>query len=165
MAVLLNYQHQLKFYDTILEKMAVEDTGPLAILTADGRVTLPGKVMQIFSPLIRDIMTHMSACGSGQEPVFVSLPESKSATVNQLMDLLLRGQVMEVGAENVEEVKRNVITLAESLGLKVKIDQTRLNDSRDNGMNDISCHGSLRVRNLEELAIPSGANQRPNEEY
>ena len=164
MAVLLNYQHQLKFYDTILEKMAVEDTGPLAILTADGRVSLSGKVMQIFSPLIRDIMTHMSACGSGQEPVFVSLPESKSATVNQLMDLLLRGQVMEVGAENIEEVKRNVITLAESLGLKVKLDKTRLDDSRDQGMNDISCRGRLRVRNLEELVIPSRANQRPNGE-
>ena len=71
---------------------------------------------------------------------------------------------MEVGAENIEEVERNVTTLAESLGLKVKIDITRLDDSRDNGMNDISCHGSIRVRNLEELVIPSRANQRPNEE-
>ena len=80
------------------------------------------------------------------------------------MELLLRGQVMEVGAENVEEVKRNVITLAESLGLKVKIDQTRLDNSRDQGLNDISCRGNLRVRNFEELVIPSRANQRPNEE-
>ena len=115
MVVLISYQHQLQFYDSILEKMAMQDTRPLAILTSDGRVTLSGKVMQIFSPLIRDILANMSACGAGQEPVFVSLPESKSATVNQLMELLLRGQVMEVGAENVEEVKKNVITLADHL--------------------------------------------------
>ena len=164
MAVLLSYQHQLQFYDIILEKIAVEDTVPLAILTADGRVTLPGKVMHILSPLIRDILANMSACGSGQESVSVSLPESKSATVQQLMELLLRGQVMEVGAEKVEEVKRNVISLAESLGLKMKVDKTRHDDSRDQEMNDISCHGSIRVRNIEELAIPSGAYQRTTEE-
>ena len=29
MAILLSYYYQLKFYDTILEEMAVEDTGPL----------------------------------------------------------------------------------------------------------------------------------------
>ena len=84
MVVLISYQHQLQFYDSILEKMAMQDTRPLAILTSDGRVTLSGKVMQIFSPLIRDILAHMSACGAGQEPLCVSLPESKSATVSQL---------------------------------------------------------------------------------
>ena len=164
MAILISYQHQLQFYNTILEKMAVQDTRPLTILNSDGRVTLSGKVMHILSPLMRDIMANMSACGAGQEPLFVSLPESKSATVHQLMELLLKGQVMEVRAENVEEVKRSLITLAESLGLKVKLDKTRLDDSRDQEMNDISCHGSIRVRNLEELVIPSRANQRPNEE-
>ena len=40
MAILLSYYYQLKFYDTILEEMAVEDTGPLSFLTSDGRVTL-----------------------------------------------------------------------------------------------------------------------------
>ena len=69
MAILISYQHQLQFYNTILEKMAVEDTGPLTILTSDGRVTLSGKIMKIFSPLVRDILANMSACGAGQEPL------------------------------------------------------------------------------------------------
>ena len=45
MAILISYQHQLQFSNTILEKMAVQDTRPLTILTSDGRVTLSGKIM------------------------------------------------------------------------------------------------------------------------
>ena len=47
MAILLSYYYQLKFYDTILEEMAVEDTGPLSFLTSDGRVTLSLSVTPI----------------------------------------------------------------------------------------------------------------------
>ena len=156
MAVLISYQHQLLFYNTILEKMEAEDTGPLAILTSDGRVTLSGKVMQIFSPLVRSITAALSACWIGQEPLFVSLPEFNSATVSQLMELLLRGKIMEIGTDYIENVQRNVIDLASSLGIMIKIDQTLVDDSRDDEMNDISCRGSLRVRNIEEMVILSG---------
>ena len=76
--------------------------------------------MQIFSPLVMDVACKMT--GSVQEPLFISLPEFKSATVNQLMELLLRGQIMEFRTENIEDVKRNVIHLAESLGIMMKID-------------------------------------------
>ena len=97
MAVLLSYQNQLKFYDAILEKMVEENKGTLALLTSDGWVTLSSKVMQIFSPLVMDVACKMT--GSVQEPLFISLPEFKTSTVNQLLELLLRGQIMEFRTE------------------------------------------------------------------
>ena len=63
---------------------------------------------------------------------------------------------MEIETKSFEDVKRNVIHLAASLGIMIKIDQTLVDDSRDDEMNDISCRGSLRVRNIEEMVILSG---------
>ena len=80
MAILLSYQSQLKFYDAILEKMAEEDKGTLVFLTSDGWVTLSSKVLQIVSPLVKDISSKMTS--SVQEPLFISLQEFKSATVD-----------------------------------------------------------------------------------
>ena len=57
MTLLLSYPHQSKLLERILGKLAAEDTiTPLTILTSDGRVTLSGKVLQLHSPLIRDMM-------------------------------------------------------------------------------------------------------------
>ena len=59
MPLLLIYPHQPEFLERILGKMAAEDTiTPLTILTSDGRVTLSGKVLQLHSPLIRDMMAR-----------------------------------------------------------------------------------------------------------
>ena len=103
MAILLSYQKQLKFYDTILERMAEKDKGTLVFLTSDGWLTLSIKVMQIFSPLVMDVACKMAS--SVQETLFINLPEFKTSTVNQLLELLLRGQIMEFGTETIEDVK------------------------------------------------------------
>ena len=142
--------------------MAAEDTiTPLTILTSDGRVTLSGKVLQLHSPLIRGMMASMPVSGPAQEPLTVSLPDASSATVDHFYKLLMKGKISEIGiTENIRDVKKNVASLAETLGFGLNIDQARLDDPVD----DMLSHGSLRVRKFEEMATPTLADQTDEED-
>ena len=66
--------------------MFEEETGRLIILTSEGCVNLSGKVLQLFSPLVRDIMGNVAVGGPAQ---VVSLPDISSATVIHLYQLLM----------------------------------------------------------------------------
>ena len=73
----------------------------------------------------------------------VSLPDISSATVINLYQLLMWGEITGVGDKSIKDVKKKVAGLAENLGIKLKIIKVRIGD-------DNSYHGSIRVRSSEE---------------
>ena len=70
------------------------------------------KVMQMFSPLFSELGTGV---GSRREakPMIVNLPDFHSATVDQVLELLMRGQIKDGSEDTMEDV----VHLAKILGI------------------------------------------------
>lgn len=94
----LDYWHQPELLEMILRKMSEEETGRLIILTSDGRENVSSKVLQLHSPLVRDLMANMVTGGPAQ---VVSIPDVSSDTVGNLYKLLMRGELMGIKDENI----------------------------------------------------------------
>ena len=62
--------------------------------------------MQIFSPVLKDILGDGSSLGP--QPVTVILPDTKTATVTQLLHILTFGELKADGSENNSIEKENV---------------------------------------------------------
>ena len=118
MTLRFDYKHQPQLLEMILGKIAEEETGRLIILTSDGRVNLSGKVIQIFSPLFRDLM---ATTVTGGPAMVVSLPDVSSDSVIHLYQLLMWGEISGVGDKGIKDVKKRVASQAESFGIKLKI--------------------------------------------
>ena len=95
--------------------MSEEETGRLIILTSDGRENVSGKVLQLHSPLVRDLMANMVTGGPAQ---VVSIPDVSSDTVGNLYKLLMRGELTGIKDENIMDVKKKVVSLARTLAIK-----------------------------------------------
>ena len=85
--------------------------------------------------------------------MIVNLPDFHSATVEQVLELLMRGQIKDGSEDTMEDV----ILLAKILGIKMNLERSLDSDSSlvDQISEDISYSGRLRVRNLEEMASPT----------
>ena len=92
MSVLLSNQHQVDFCKTILGRIVKEDEGSLLIMTQTGFSISSRKLLQIFSPVLKDILGDGSSLGLGPEPVTLILPDTKIATVTQLLHILNFGE-------------------------------------------------------------------------
>ena len=116
MSLLLDHQHHLQMCHSITKRLAEEDTGSLLVITSDniwGRVRASSKVMQLFSPLLRDLVTIN---GSVMEnPIIVILPDYDSHTWDRLMKVLKTGQIVDTeGTCDIEEMKEQIVLLVQS---------------------------------------------------
>ena len=148
MTLLLSYQHHSKMCVTMTKRISEEDTGTLVVVTSDQNVTMSNKVMQMFSPLPRGLVTETSCVwGLGKkDPMTLILPDFSSKIVIHLMNVLLYGELV-VGEEDKEEVKLEVSSLAGNLGIRLNLDN---NSSLDNEISDDTCQGKNRVKKLED---------------
>ena len=125
------------------------DVSSLLIITSYQNITMSSKVMQMFSPLFRGLVADTSCLrGSDKkDPMTLILPDYKSEIMIHMMNVLKYGELV-VGAEEIEEVKTKVSTLAETLGIRLNLDN---NSSLDNPISDGSCQVEKRVKKLENL--------------
>lgn len=149
--------------DTLTERIAEEDTGSLIIITSD-RVGVPAscKVMQLFSPLFRSLLTNTTMGPIAENPLIVSLPDFDSDTWDRLMNILKLGQIVDTkgtGDIAIDEMKKTVIKLAEAIGIKLELEK---NEQRSFSVSSTSCTGLIRVRKLKDMmSTPTSAeNQR-----
>ena len=116
MSLLLDHQHHLQMCHSITKRLAEEDTGSLLVITSDniwGRVRASSKVMQLFSPLLRDLVTINGSVT--ENPLIVILPDYDSDTWNRLMKVLKTGQIVDTeGTCDVEEMKEQIVLLVQS---------------------------------------------------
>ena len=85
--------------------------------------------------------------------MIVNLPDFHSATVEQVLELLMKGQIK----DGSEDTKEEVVHLAKIFGIKLKLERSLDSDSSlvDQISEDISYSGRLRVRNFEDMASPT----------
>ena len=155
MSVLLNNKHQVDFCKSILGRIVKEDEGSLLIMTQTGFSTSSRKLLQIFSPVLKDILGDGSSLGP--QPVTVILPDTKTATVIQLLHILTFGELKADGSENNSIEKENVVSLAMSLGIDLGEIIESEHEDGDRGRQtgcDKSKVGKIRVRNIDELKEP-----------
>ena len=87
--------------------------------------------------------------------MIVSLPEFDSDTWNRLMDILWIGRIVYAKGTDeiaVDEMKKKVVKLAESLGIKLGLEKNCLGGS---SVSTMSGRGFIRVRNLKDMMSTS----------
>ena len=86
----------------------------MRIVTRTGTVSTSRRVMQLWSRLVRDIMTSLPA-SAAQEPLTIILPDADTTAVNNMMDLLLTGKTV----LNTDQCQKNILRLAECLEMEL----------------------------------------------
>ena len=86
----------------------------MSIVTRTGTVSTSRRVMQLWSRLVRDIMTSLPA-SAAQEPLTIILPDADTTAVNNMMDLLLTGKTV----LNTDQCQKNILRLAECLEMEL----------------------------------------------
>ena len=139
---LVTFQSRYKLGQCLefLEDLFTEDAESghmMTIVTGTGSVSVSQRVMELLSPLLRDVIASLPVIAA-MTPVTIIVPDSDSDTVNKMMELLLRGQT------NVETNKcpEAILSLTRCLHLNVE----NLTSS-----SVAYVQGTIRVRSLEEL--------------
>ena len=65
------------------------DEARVRVVTSSGAVTLSSKLLQLFSPLVRETIASVPT----QEPVVIIIPDTESSTVKHLANFLSKGQI------------------------------------------------------------------------
>ena len=110
----------------------------MRIVTGTGIVSVSSRVMQLLSPLVRDVMASLPLAAV-QEPVTVIMPDTDTASVNKMMELLMTGQTY--FDTKSKECQDRIVSLAKSLQIPVN--------------NRLEKVGKIRVRSMNELLKPS----------
>ena len=86
----------------------------MRIVTRTGTVSTSRRVMQLWSRLVRDVMSSLPA-SAAQEPLTIILPDADTTAVNNMMDLLLTGKTV----LNTDQCQKNILRLAECLEMEL----------------------------------------------
>ena len=77
----------------MLELMTREDRDGLLIVTSTQRISVSSKLLQIFSPLYRDILRDIPSNDNNQ--VTMIIPDTEAVHVKHLLDLVTSGRIKE----------------------------------------------------------------------
>ena len=141
----LTFQSQNKFdrcaqfLEDLLSK-DYQDGNLIMIVTATGSVSISRRLLELTSPLVRDIVASLPTAGV-QKHLALILPDTDTSAVNKMMDLLLTGHTT---TTDTKESREGVLGLADCL--QVMIDS--LETLRVGA-------GEIRVRNMEDLLEPN----------
>ena len=81
------------FCEQMLEAMTRDDMDSLLIVTSSHRISVSGKLLQIFSPLYRDILRDIPSNDNNQ--VTMIIPDTEAVHVKHLLDLVTSGRIKE----------------------------------------------------------------------
>ena len=87
----------------------------ITISTGKGPVSVPRRVMELMSPLVREIVASLPVTAVHDTLTF-TVPDTDPSTVRKMMDLLLTGQT----SINTRKCQEDIMSLAENLGVKVE---------------------------------------------
>ena len=156
MTVIFQSHHQFQFCDRILRSLEEDDGDSLLVATSSQEDSLASlKMIQIFSPLLRNIMEDLPLSSTPQTLI---IPDTDAWSWKNLMCLLTNGNVdvsLSSGDSDVKCEKENISSLARCLGIHLETKQV-LEEA----------HIKLRVRRPEELMegfiFPLVSNQEAN---
>ena len=143
----LTFQSQNKFdrcaqfLEDLLSK-DYQDGNLIMIVTATGSVSISRRLLELTSPLVRDIVASLPAAGV-QKHLALILPDTDTSAVNKMMDLLLTGHTT---TTDTKESREGVLGLADCLQVMMDSLETLRVGSRS---------GEIRVRNIQEMLEPN----------
>ena len=147
--VSLQSMNQPQLCEQMLEAMTRDDRDSLLIVTSTQRLSVSSKLLQIFSPLYRDILRDIPGIGSNSDPVTLILPDTEDDHVQQLLNVLTSGKV-QLNHDHVSWASAwDISTLAERLKIVVR------NTDLTVPPKDIGQKPRIRVRNLQEMLSPA----------
>ena len=111
----------------------------MTIVTGTGSVSVSQRLMEMMSPLVRDIVASLPPRAS-LEPVTIIFPDSDTTSLNKMTDLLLTGRT----TTDTKESRESVLDLAGCL--KVVINNLEMVKAGA---------GEIRVRNIQEILEPN----------
>ena len=138
--------NQPQLCEQILELMTRDDRGSLLIVTSTQRISVSSKLLQIFSPLYRDMLTDMPSSSPVTlfNPVTLFLPDFEAVHVHHLLDLLISGRIKdkELPLGSVGDI----LSLAKSF--KIDLRESDLMVS----LEDIREKPRIKVKNIQDLS-------------
>ena len=127
------------------------NTNRMTIVTGTGSVSVSQRLMEMMSPLVRDIVTSLPLRAI-LEPVTIIFPDSDTTSLNKMMDLLLTGRT----TTDTKESREGILNLAECLKMVF------------NNLERVKAGaGEIRVRNIQEILEPNAVmsnNKTPRTE-
>ena len=143
----LAFQSQNKFYQCarFLEDLLskdYQDGNLIMIVTATGSVSISRRLLELTSPLVRDIVASLPTAGV-QKHLALILPDTDTSSVNKMLDLLLTGHTT---TTDTMESREGVLSLADCLQVMMEMDS--LETLRVGA-------GEIRVRNIQEMLEPN----------
>ena len=154
------------------------DEARVRVVTSSGAVTLSSKLLQLFSPLVRETIASVPS----QEPVVIIIPDTEASTVKHLANFLSKGQIAanelcalsssEDQAEFFDVLQKNIISLARCLHLDIKqlnlsyplLPNHPTNSSPYND-DDFSKGGKLKLQsNIETILLQYDELLRPDDD-
>ena len=118
----------------------------MTIVTGTGSVSVSQRLMEMMSPLVRDIVTSLPPRAS-LEPVTIIFPDSDTTSLNKMMDLLLTGST----TTDTKESREGILNLAGCL--KVVFNNLEMIKAGA---------GEIRVRNIQEMLEPNAIMNNNN---
>ena len=91
MNVSLQSINQPQLCEQMLDSMTRDDMGSLLIVTSTQSISVSSKLLQIFSPLYRDMLRDIPRADSN--PVTIFIPDFEAMNVHYLFDLLKNGTI------------------------------------------------------------------------
>ena len=152
--------HQLDFCDRILRSLEEEDGDSLVVATSSPELSLASlKLLQLFSPLVREIVKTLPSMPSAASPLTLILPDTDANSWKCLMGLLTSGNVdvhLPSDKADVECQKEKISSIARCL--QINLESRQVSEK---------ARIKLRVKRPEELledrsTSPITSNQENN---
>jgi len=124
MTVIFQSHHQLDFCDRILRSLEEDDGDSLVVATSSPELSLASlKLLQLFSPLVREIVKTLPSMPSAASPLTLILPDTDANSWKCLMGLLTSGNVdvcLPSCDTDVERQKEKISALARCLQINLE---------------------------------------------
>ena len=121
-------------------------------MTGNGSVTVSRRLMELLSPLVREIVASLPVTAVHDTLTF-TVPDTDPSTVRKMVDLLLTGQT----SINTRQCQEDIMNLAESLGVKVEnlmMERKRKRvHSKENIKSNFNTNNNYSVNSYENAAF------------
>ena len=122
----------------MLEAMTRDDRNSLLMVTSTQMISVSSKLLQVFSPLYRDILRDIPS--KDNDPVTLIVPGTEAVHVQHLLDLVTSGKIKKTNRGSF----RDIVSLAECF--KIDLKESDVSDM------DFKSPPMIKVKNLGEMS-------------